>query len=147
MSLACTCFFVPLLEMRGLIFIFSLIYVVGLRAQTSGDVNRMLCMSGPQFNIQFPTIFTPNNDFVNDRYLPIITNELCIESYYMGIYNRWGQLLYETNVYSVGWHGNNFNGDHFPEGTYYFLARYRLLKINDLPPQEITQKGVFTLVR
>ena len=51
-----------------------------------------------------PNAFTPNGDNVNDLFQGIAYN---LNSYHMVIYNRWGQLVYETNTadYYAGWDG------------------------------------------
>lgn len=54
------------------------------------------------FNFYVPSAFTPNNDGVNDFFQGYGTY---IKNYDMGIYNRWGQLIYHTNDYSKPWDG------------------------------------------
>lgn len=54
------------------------------------------------FNFYVPTAFTPNNDGVNDNFQGYGTY---IKNYEMGIYNRWGQLVYHTTDYSKPWDG------------------------------------------
>ncbi|MBL0256276.1 MAG: PKD domain-containing protein [Bacteroidetes bacterium] len=54
------------------------------------------------FNFYVPTAFTPNNDGVNDYFQGYGTY---IKLYDMGIYNRWGLLIYHTTDYSKPWDG------------------------------------------
>lgn len=54
------------------------------------------------FNFYVPSAFTPNNDGVNDYFQGYGTY---IKTYDMGIYNRWGNLVYHTNDYSKPWDG------------------------------------------
>ena len=110
------------------------------------DVNYYLCLWGPEFKLEVPNVFTPNHDFVNDHFVPKVDNEICIDSYYMVIYNRWGQQVFETNVYSVGWDGNNLYGQPYPDGSYCYSLVYKISQANE-KPKTITQKGVFLLNR
>jgi gliding motility-associated-like protein len=51
-----------------------------------------------------PTAFTPNNDGLNDFLRPILMG--IKEIRYFRIFNRWGNLLYETKTDQPGWNGN-----------------------------------------
>ena len=51
----------------------------------------------------FPTAFTPNNDGKNDRFK--ILNAFNLKKFSLSIYNRYGQKVFETNDYSIGWDG------------------------------------------
>jgi gliding motility-associated-like protein len=57
------------------------------------------CVSG----IYVPKAWSPNNDGHNDKLYPI---PVCIrELKYFRVFNRWGQLVFETNVLYHGWDG------------------------------------------
>ncbi|HET9277702.1 MAG TPA: T9SS type B sorting domain-containing protein, partial [Flavitalea sp.] len=50
-----------------------------------------------------PKAWTPNNDGHNDKLFPLTVN--IRELKYFRIFNRWGQLVFETNVIGHGWDG------------------------------------------
>jgi gliding motility-associated-like protein len=52
-----------------------------------------------------PTGFTPNNDRVNDVFMPMIFGD--VKSFSFRVYNRWGQVVFETSEPGKGWDGNN----------------------------------------
>lgn len=54
-------------------------------------------------SFHYPNAFTPNNDGINDYYLPLGEN---IMNYRMMIFNRWGELLFETTDIMQGWDGS-----------------------------------------
>ena len=68
-----------------------------------------------------PTSFTPNNDGVNDVWLPVI---LGANSYRLRIFNRWGELIWETLDNETPWLGQKgSDGAHFcPDGLYVWEA-------------------------
>lgn len=73
-------------------------------------------------NSLFPNIFTPNGDRQNDFFKPSeISESECLEFLQYKIYNRWGEMLFETNQNSGYWDGN-FNGAPVSEGVYYYVA-------------------------
>jgi gliding motility-associated-like protein len=57
----------------------------------------------PKTSIDVPTAFTPNGDGVNDR---VYVGGWGIRKLlYFKIFNRWGQLMFETNDLKSGWDG------------------------------------------
>ncbi|HSZ34676.1 MAG TPA: T9SS type B sorting domain-containing protein, partial [Puia sp.] len=54
-----------------------------------------------------PKAWTPNGDGVNDRLYPLTENIKTLN--YFRVFNRWGQLMFETNIIGNGWDGV-FNG-------------------------------------
>ncbi|PIP55299.1 MAG: hypothetical protein COX07_00675 [Bacteroidetes bacterium CG23_combo_of_CG06-09_8_20_14_all_32_9] len=63
--------------------------------------------------IEFPTAFSPNpngpndgyynpNDYNNDIFHPIFMG---VDSYELLIFNRWGELIFETKELNIGWNG------------------------------------------
>jgi gliding motility-associated-like protein len=52
-----------------------------------------------------PNSFTPNGDELNQSFKPIINSGVNPQHYTLQIYNRWGQLLFESKDYEIGWDG------------------------------------------
>ena len=50
-----------------------------------------------------PKAWSPNNDGHNDKLFPIPVN--IKELVYFRVFNRWGQLVFETNILRNGWDG------------------------------------------
>lgn len=66
-------------------------------------------------SLQIPNAFTPNDDQVNDRFRPIIRCPAV--AYRFKVYNRWGQLMFETTDTEAGWDGA-FKGEAQPSDVY-----------------------------
>ncbi len=101
-------------------------------------------------DILIPSAFTPNDDEVNEFFFPItaVYNEMT-----MNIYNRWGELIYETSynpievLYNtqnkgIGWDGN-FKGSPCPTGVYLYTIKVRNLKLK----KQKVLNGTFNLLR
>lgn len=56
------------------------------------------------FIIYVPNAFTPDNDGINDYFLPILSG-IDPLSYDLMIFNRWGELIFETDVMTKWWDG------------------------------------------
>jgi gliding motility-associated-like protein len=65
--------------------------------------------------------FTPNGDGINDKAFPILKGIRSLT--YFKIYNRWGNLLFQTNddTPGNGWDGK-YGGKLQPAGTYTWIA-------------------------
>jgi gliding motility-associated-like protein len=85
-----------------------------------------------------PTGFTPNDDGKNDR-LPVSIIGY-IELKYFRIYNRWGQVVFETHKLNDSWNGM-YNG-HQIAGTYVWVAEGKDIKGNT-----VTGRGTFVLIK
>ena len=54
-------------------------------------------------SVWVPNAFTPDNDGVNDRFIPVLG---CIPvEYRLEVYNKWGQLVFATDAVDQGWVG------------------------------------------
>ncbi len=71
-------------------------------------------------DIFVPTAFTPNHDGKNDILKPICVGIVRLD--YFRIYNRWGQMIFETREFEKGWDGT-VGGTDQDAGTYVFMAQ------------------------
>ena len=88
-----------------------------------------------------PNVFTPNGDGLNDFFFPVISCEF--DEYHLVIYNRWGQLLFESFDQHDKWDGR-YHDKEVPEGVYFYLIRYKHLLTS---PKERERSGSITLFR
>ena len=71
--------------------------------------------------MDIPNAFSPNGDGINDYFLPRPLLARGLVSFTMTIYNRWGQVIFESgNTEGRGWDGK-LNGLEQPEGVYVYL--------------------------
>jgi len=55
--------------------------------------------------IYVPNTFTPNRDEINQVFIPVLTEGFVEETYHLTIFNRWGELVFETRDLNEGWDG------------------------------------------
>jgi gliding motility-associated-like protein len=81
--------------------------------------SQIMCLTvDPEFNLYLPNSFTPNGDKKNDIFN--VAGMGLLEAK-MLIFNRWGQLIYETVNIDQGWNGYINNGDVLaPQGVYVY---------------------------
>lgn len=79
----------------------------------------------PDIRYHLPNAFTPNNDSVNDEYFGkgIL---LGVQNFDMTIWNRWGEMIFQTSDPTEGWNGQKNNaGEMVPNGVYVVLVSFR----------------------
>ena len=74
------------------------------------------------FEIYIPNTFIPDDNTVNDLFFARTDFEIL--EWDFSIYNRWGELIFNTTELSKGWDGD-FEGMNSPVGTYLWVAKYR----------------------
>ncbi len=85
-------------------------------------------------------IMTPDGDGLNERFL---IN--CIEEFdqnNLRIFNRYGQMVFETDNYDNTWNGTTNDGETLPDGPYYYILEY-----TDFDGNTQQMKGSITLLR
>ncbi|MBT8229747.1 MAG: gliding motility-associated C-terminal domain-containing protein, partial [Bacteroidia bacterium] len=84
----------------------------------------------------------PNNDAKNDEFLGNGYYD-GLSNYNMQIWNRWGELIFETNDPRVGWNGQYDNtGSQLPQGVYIYKISY-----SGPRGEKESQEGHVTLIR
>lgn len=75
----------------------------------------------PDCYMDIPNVFSPNGDGINDYFYPRSLLTRGLTHFTMNIYNRWGQLIFETtSLDGAGWDGK-MNGVRQPQGVYVYV--------------------------
>jgi gliding motility-associated-like protein len=100
-------------------------------------------------DVVFPTAFTPSEDGPNGGYYQLgnLSNDVFfpytsgVVDYHLQIFNRWGELVFESRDVNIGWDGY-YRGKLSQLGVYVWKAEVKL--IND---RVFKQSGNLTLIR
>ena len=114
--------------------------IVGNPGCEVNDTGYISLCSGRIF---MPTAFTPNQDGINEKFKPV-TADPSLE-FRMTIFDRWGQLMFETYDIHEGWDGN-FDGEPCPTGNYVWRIDYQGQGTNS-PGKKGSDVGTVMLVR
>ena len=89
----------------------------GLCPDENADKNQLIYF--------IPNTFTPNEDNVNQTFQPVFTSGYEPLKYILYIYDRWGELLFESHNASVGWRGTyGTHGRIVEDGVYTWKIMY-----------------------
>lgn len=81
---------------------------------------RVQSSSCGEIQVFIPNVFSPNEDGVNDVFLPIPNPAYSIVDYQVQVYDRWGKLVFQSQSIDQGWDGR-VNGRLAPSAVYVFL--------------------------
>ena len=96
----------------------------------------------PKVTFFLPNAFTPNNDSTNDTFKGVGFTE-GMTNFRMNIWNRWGEMIFETNDPTEGWNGLKNNvGQPAPNGVYVVTVSYTGPR-----GQDFNLNGIATVVR
>ncbi|MFY0643365.1 MAG: gliding motility-associated C-terminal domain-containing protein [Bacteroidia bacterium] len=90
-------------------------------------------------NYHIPNAFTPNGDGNNEVFKPVLVN---YQNYELRIYNRWGELMFQTTDVNEGWDGT-YMGSPVQQGVY--LYDITVITTEDMLNRQF--KGVLHLLR
>lgn len=89
-------------------------------------------------DILFPNAFTPNEDGINEIFSGVGSEP---ENFKLRIFDRWGELIFESNSILNGWDGK-YNGNSVHDGVYVYQSIFTIAKNN-----EIEKTGKVVLIR
>jgi gliding motility-associated-like protein len=119
------------------------IYLVSLYIINEGgctdSVTREVCVEAVS-RFFIPNAFTPNGDGINDEFKVISHG---VTEFDMQIFNRWGEILFQTKDSDTGWDGT-YDGKVAPQGTYIFRLEYKLIDKTYYKPH--IERGYFILL-
>ncbi|RYZ61834.1 MAG: T9SS type B sorting domain-containing protein, partial [Chitinophagaceae bacterium] len=110
-----------------------------VRAANTVPLQFQQCIPTPETNVFVPTAFTPNRNNANDVLRPVLYNIASLS--YFKVYNRWGQLVFETTEMGKGWDGT-IKGNLQPTETYSWI-----LQCTDNNGNVIKKSGRSLLIR
>ena len=119
-------------------------YIVTLQAIDSNgcmDDTSMVFGSIEPLQMFVPNTISVDGNGLNDEFKPILTLPDLVTKYNLQIYNRWGQLIYETNNQYDSWNGT-FRGDKVQIGTYTWKIQF-----NDYKGNPVNAHGHLNVIR
>ncbi|MDQ3111409.1 MAG: PKD domain-containing protein [Bacteroidota bacterium] len=103
------------------------------------DTAQILIEVIPEHRFFIPNTFTPNGDGLNDMFIPVLMG---VEDYHFMLFDRWGNLMFETIDTYQGWDGR-YKGNRCQEDVYV----WKITCTNVVNGEEIKIIGHVNLVR
>lgn len=96
--------------MNNFLFVISVLLISLLSSCEKEEINRYSFI---------PTVFSPNGDNINDVFYPSVRTDILVD-YQMEIFDKYGHNLFSSSDISVGWPGQNKDGEVYPEDIYIY---------------------------
>lgn len=113
-------------------------YTVALIDGNGCTLSKQVTVEEPEAKVFVPSAFSPNNDGLNDLFIPVID---CYTSFELTIYDRWGKQIFFSDNVDTKWDGR-LGSDFIQEGVYYYT-----LQIVDANNALSDHNGAVSLIR
>jgi gliding motility-associated-like protein len=88
----------------------SVSYIVTLIAETEfGCLDTISRVITTPLVFYVPNSFTPDGNEYNNEFTPVFSSKRKVKNYSLSIYNRWGEIVFETKDIDFGWDGTYKN--------------------------------------
>lgn len=89
------------------------------------DTTYRIVIVKDQLLFYVPNTFTPDGDEHNNIFLPIMTAGFSPATYEFYVYNRWGEVVFESKDTKVGWDGTYAGNEMSQAGIYIWVIRFK----------------------
>lgn len=94
------------------------------------------------FSVFTPNAFRPNSEIPENRTFMPVGIGADESRFFLKVYDRWGQIIFETDSPHNPWDGTTKNGSDAPMGNYVWISHFY-----DIQGYEHNQKGQILLIR
>ncbi|MBN8677304.1 MAG: gliding motility-associated C-terminal domain-containing protein [Chitinophagales bacterium] len=107
-------------------------------------LSNLVCVDNcPSYEL--PNAFTPNGDGANDLFTPF-PGWRFVASIDLQIFNRWGNLVYQTSDPAINWNGTNEQGKELASGTYFYICKVYESRVDGVVLRPDVLQGYIELV-
>lgn len=101
--------------------------LIAISAEGCRDTATRIVIVEEELIYYVPNAFTPDGDEFNQTFQPVFTSGFDPFDFNMIIFDRWGEVVFETNDAKVGWDGS-YHGKLVKEGTYSWKIEFKTSK-------------------
>jgi gliding motility-associated-like protein len=105
--------------------------------------SNIACIDNCDGLYNLPNVFTPDGSGQNDLYHPILPYKF-VDHIELKVFNRWGELMFETMDEAIDWDGFNMNNKKCNDGTYFYAVVVYEIKLAGLITREF--QGTITII-
>lgn len=114
--------------------------VSGVSGTCSGQDAVTVIVIDCGWKLEMPNVFTPNGDNHNDFFVPVTQENITVKRF--EIFNRWGNLLLDSDAQVISWNGKTQSGEDATDGVYF----YKLTFVDGIQAENTVQ-GFLHLIR
>lgn len=121
-------------------------YLATLIASNGGmcpDTAQQLIIIQDVIVFYVPNVFTPDHDEFNEGFMPVFTSGFDPYDYHLTIFNRWGEIVFESYNALVGWDGTYSNQGLVEDGVYVWQIEFK----ENMSDKRHTHRGHVTVLK
>jgi gliding motility-associated-like protein len=120
-------------------------YVTAIDSVSNESVpSNVVCVDNcPEYSL--PNVFTPNGRGPNELFIPYPYRY--ISRVEMKIFNRQGNLVFQTEDPDINWNGKNLDGQDVAEGVYFYKCTVYEIRVDGETPSLDVLSGFIQLIR
>jgi gliding motility-associated-like protein len=104
--------------------------------QNESELSNIVCVDNCPIYF-LPNIFSPNGDGINDLFVPF--EYRYIESVDFKVFNRWGNLVFETTDPAILWDGKNKDsGNMSSDGVYFYTIEVNTIRLSGIVTEKFS---------
>lgn len=107
------------------------------------DTSRIEIRSEDDLIYYIPNSFTPDGDEFNQVFEPVFTEGFDPYDYTLLIFNRWGEIVFESHDVSIGWDGTYTNSTKVAAGVFIWKIEFKTL----MSDERISNTGHVNVIR
>ncbi|MDF2448817.1 MAG: hypothetical protein K0R26_1321 [Bacteroidota bacterium] len=104
--------------MNRIRYTFLLLFFAGCFFQSQAQITSLYDTNDSISNIIVPNVFTPDFDSINDVFKPYLDE---IVELNLSIFNRYGNVVFETTRLNGFWDGRTTSGEPCKDGVYFCI--------------------------
>lgn len=101
--------------------------LVATSAVGCSDTARIEIISEEELIYYIPNSFTPDGDEFNQVFEPVFTDGFDPYDYTLLIFNRWGEIVFESHDVTIGWDGTYINSTKVADGVFLWKVEFKTL--------------------
>ncbi|MDF3025833.1 MAG: hypothetical protein K0S23_140 [Fluviicola sp.] len=121
---------------------YYIVYLEAISSDGCRDTAARTVHVGEDLIYYVPNAFSPDGDEFNNVFKPILTTGFDVNSYHLQIFNRWGELIFESLNYEEGWDGT-YHDEKLLDGTYIWKIKVK----NRSSDKKVELDGHVTLLK
>jgi gliding motility-associated-like protein len=90
-----------------------------------------------------PNVMTPDGDMFNEEFTPVFTSGFDPFDYHLTIFNRWGEVIFESFNAQKGWNGHYGDGGLVQDGVYIWQIEFK----ESMSDRRHTHRGHVTVLK
>ncbi|MBK7129870.1 MAG: gliding motility-associated C-terminal domain-containing protein [Crocinitomicaceae bacterium] len=121
-------------------------YLVTLVAYNGGmcpDTAQQLVIIQDVIIFYVPNVFTPDHDDFNEVFKPVFTSGYDPFDYHLTIFNRWGEIVFESYNAEYGWDGTYSDQGLVQDGVYIWQIEFK----ENMSDKRHTHRGHVTVLK